>query len=268
MQKHPDLWTKNTYLTANRILKLVKICAATPQFEFDGTFYKQLSGLAMGSPLSPFLAGLFMEEFEKEVLENTDENIIFYARYVDDCFLLAESMDSLNKFLVELNSHDSNGRITFTCEMEAGKKLPFLDILMDRSQGNLHCSVYRKKTDSGRYTHFSSFQPAQHKIGTIDCLARRGHQVCSSYESLIDEKSLLKSTFLKCGYPKQLIEMKLDPIRPSRKPKERPKLSVTLPFYPSLTSKISSFLSRFDVKSFTQKGVTLGHSLYKKQSDD
>jgi len=32
-------------------------------FSFDGQFYKQTDGVEMGSPLSPVIANLFMEDF-------------------------------------------------------------------------------------------------------------------------------------------------------------------------------------------------------------
>ena len=41
-------------------------------FLFEGKFYDQIDGVAMGSPLAPFLANLFMGHYEKEWLSNYD----------------------------------------------------------------------------------------------------------------------------------------------------------------------------------------------------
>ena len=42
----------------------------------------------MGSPLSPDLAELFMEEFELDTIENADLRPNLWLRYVDDTFVV------------------------------------------------------------------------------------------------------------------------------------------------------------------------------------
>ena len=42
---------------------LVGICLTSTFFSFDGEFYEQTCGVAMGSPLSPVVDNLFMEDF-------------------------------------------------------------------------------------------------------------------------------------------------------------------------------------------------------------
>ena len=42
-------------------IRRVRLCVEFGAFEFEGMKYKQINGLAMGSPLSPILACLFME---------------------------------------------------------------------------------------------------------------------------------------------------------------------------------------------------------------
>ena len=53
------------------------------------SFYDQIDSVAMGSPLAPVLANLFMGHGEKLWLQNNqDSEILFYRRYVDDTFCL------------------------------------------------------------------------------------------------------------------------------------------------------------------------------------
>ena len=58
-------------------------------FTFDGNFYVQCDGVAMGSPLEPTLANVFMCYFENIQLENCPARFkpIAYRRFVDDTFL-------------------------------------------------------------------------------------------------------------------------------------------------------------------------------------
>jgi retron-type reverse transcriptase len=48
------------------VLALFKHMLICTYFCFDGHFYEQTDGVAMGSPLSPVIANFFMEDFEKQ----------------------------------------------------------------------------------------------------------------------------------------------------------------------------------------------------------
>ena len=74
-------------------------------FIFDGKFYEQCDGAAMGSPFGPTLANAFMRHFEKIWLENCPSHFkpIVYRRFVDDAFLLFRSKDQVEKFRNYLN---------------------------------------------------------------------------------------------------------------------------------------------------------------------
>ena len=92
---------------------------------FDGVLYYQVDGVAMGSPLGPHLANIFMNYHEKKWLEDCPADIKpkFYRRYVDDIFVLCQSVEQLDKFKEYLNTKHQN--IKFTSEVEKDKKLPF-----------------------------------------------------------------------------------------------------------------------------------------------
>jgi hypothetical protein len=57
----------------------------------------------MGSPLSPVMANLFMEEFEKKALATATLKPGFWFRYVDDTLSSwSHGLDNLQKFLATL----------------------------------------------------------------------------------------------------------------------------------------------------------------------
>ena len=63
---------------------------------FKGKFYNQIDGVAMGSPLAPVLANIFMGFYESKWLNEYNLNKPkFYLRYVDD--VLADFLNFLNK---------------------------------------------------------------------------------------------------------------------------------------------------------------------------
>ena len=51
-----------------QFLQLTEFCLSTTYFLFNGDFYEQTSGTAMGSPLSPVIAVIFMTDFERKLL--------------------------------------------------------------------------------------------------------------------------------------------------------------------------------------------------------
>ena len=46
----------------------LEFCLKNTYFFFQGKYYKQVHGAAMGSPISALIANLFMEEFEVKAI--------------------------------------------------------------------------------------------------------------------------------------------------------------------------------------------------------
>ena len=89
-----------------QLKKLLQLATKDNIFLFNGQLYSQIDGVAMGSPLGPTLANIFMCHYEKIWLDNCPESFkpVFYRRYVDDTFLLFRNECHINKFLEYLNS--------------------------------------------------------------------------------------------------------------------------------------------------------------------
>ena len=49
-------------------LNYLGFCLHNTYFSFQNKFYEQIEGAAMGSPMSPTVANLFMEDFERKAL--------------------------------------------------------------------------------------------------------------------------------------------------------------------------------------------------------
>ena len=98
---------------------------------------------------------------------------------VDDIFVLFESFEKMKKFRDYLNS--KHPKINFTYELEQNGRLPFLDMMIDRNDGKIKTSVYRKPTFTGIYTHFDSFLPSIYKFDLLSTLLYRYFSICSTY---------------------------------------------------------------------------------------
>ena len=59
---------KRTSLSVKNIIRLMEYCLTSTYFIFQGRVYQQQEGAAMGSPLSPIVANLYMEQFENQAI--------------------------------------------------------------------------------------------------------------------------------------------------------------------------------------------------------
>ena len=157
----------------------------------------------MGSPLSPIVADLFMESFEQEALNSANDKPKLWVRFVDNTFVIWQhGLDKLEPFQQHLNSVRKS--IKFTMETETEGKLPFLDVLVKRDCSHLTTSVFRKKTHTDHYLHYSSHHHPRTKTGVISCLRHRAHNLCKN-EATKTELHHLQRTFELNGYPPRLV---------------------------------------------------------------
>ena len=59
-----------TVLSVQNIIDLLGFCLHNTYFSFQNKFYEQVEGAAMGSPVSPIVANLYVEHFEREALRS------------------------------------------------------------------------------------------------------------------------------------------------------------------------------------------------------
>ena len=64
--------------------ELLLLCTKNVHFTFNNEIYQQCDGVAMGSPLGPVIAGIFMVELEKLLIPALMEHMSPWKRYVDD----------------------------------------------------------------------------------------------------------------------------------------------------------------------------------------
>ena len=89
---------------------------------------------------------------EKLAHENKLPN--FYRRYVDDTFALVPDLTAATDFLSVLN--DAHPAIQFTMETAVNNSLPFVGMVITKTDNHLNTSVYRKKTNKGLLLHYQS----------------------------------------------------------------------------------------------------------------
>ena len=194
-----------TKLKKDQFRELLELCTKNMHFSFNNAIYRQVDGVAMGSPLGPVLANIFMVHLENCMVPSLSEVMSLWYRYVDDTFTFIQH-DKIDHVIGIINNFHPD--IKFTYEKEQEGSIAFLDVkLIRKENGSFITEVYRKKTDTNIYLHWNSFSPDTWKIGTLKGLFRRAFLVCSEEEGLKKEIEHLKFVFSKINrYPDNVIK--------------------------------------------------------------
>ena len=185
--------------------KILNLSVKNNFFLCNQNLYKQIDGVAMGNPLAPILANIFLNHQEKKWLNHCPQSYKpqLYLRYVDDTFLIFKQNKHIEHFLTYLNNQHKN--IKFTKQNEDNGTLNFLDVNVKNNHNEFQTSCYRKPTFSGLYTQFSSFMPSLYKINLIKTLIHRIYVISSSYKIFHMEITKFKEILQKNGFPSNLI---------------------------------------------------------------
>ena len=142
--------------------------------------YRQVDGVAMGSPLGPVLANIFVGYCEDRVPVAAWPAL--YCRFVDDSFAYFDEKEESDRFLHILNG--LHPALKFTCEHEEDSRLPFMDVQVEKmDDGGAVTSVYRKPTFTGLYITWDSFCAMKHKVNVVNA-ASVGNVLYISEETL------------------------------------------------------------------------------------
>ena len=72
----------NTKFSRDEMHALLDLCTKKMHFSFNGKIYKQTNGVAMGSPLGPVIANIFMVHLEEMLIPGLSDRLSSWYRYV------------------------------------------------------------------------------------------------------------------------------------------------------------------------------------------
>ena len=140
-------------------MKLLKLVCVDVVFSTHQGYFKQVDGVAMGSPLGPLLANVFMSKFDKDLGLFSP----FYYRYVDD--ILRTMLVGGGEYLLNF-ANTMHPFLKFTLESEDIQGgLSFLDMRVEHVGNKIEASWYTKKTDTGVGSGTFRHQPFGRQYG-------------------------------------------------------------------------------------------------------
>ena len=198
LEQDADLSTR-TSMTADYILELLSFCLNNTYFVFQEVFYEQTKGADMGSPISPIVANIFMEAFEKKAIETALHPPRIWKRYVHDTFVLQDQAHK-EEFLQHINTVDHSIQFTLEKAKEDGS-IPFLDtIIRLEADGTFTIGVYRKPIHTDLYLPWDSNHNISAKYSVINTLTHRALTICSTPELAEEELQHLEHVLGQCKY--------------------------------------------------------------------
>ena len=177
-------------------------------FMFSDNIYKQCIGVPMGSCFSPNYACLYLGFWEKRFVLNPVNPffncVTWYGRYIDDLLLVFDGSETqLLEFHEYLNSLNPNIKLTIEYSQMT---INFLDLTISKDTlGNLHTTIFRKKTSRNTLLRADSFHPP-HLINNIPFgQFQRLRRICDDdvvFETQADD---MASRFRDRGYKAEVI---------------------------------------------------------------
>ncbi|XP_064110230.1 uncharacterized protein LOC135218015 [Macrobrachium nipponense] len=188
----PQLNIPEVYLQA-----LLEICTKKAPFStYKGQMFRQKDGVAMGFPLGVLFANFYMGTMEERVFSNIRKPRK-NARYIDDIFVQVENeeeVEAVRRMFQQCSS------LNYTVKFSNEGQLPFLDVLVSKTDDGLKTLVYTKKTNIGLCLNGDSECHAQFKNTIVRAYIRRALTHCSSWQDTHKELDRVTQVLVNNGY--------------------------------------------------------------------
>ena len=158
LEYHPD----ENRPTTPTLLILTESVPNLSLFEFDGKYYIQQKGVAMGTKMGPCYACLFVSYVEeKMLLTYPATKPIMLRRYIDDYIgistLTKKELEDFNQYV-----NDFHPSLSYTYDI-SDTSVNFLDISISMIQHGLTIDIFYKDTDTHSYLRYESAHPPSSK---------------------------------------------------------------------------------------------------------
>jgi len=154
MVEQYDNPTYSPIVIVKSLLEYILYCNC---FTFTGFFFLQVRGVAMGTPMAPNFANLYMANFEEKFIFTFPFQPKFYKRYIDDIILIFDHpLDNFMQFKEHLNTVHPTMKFTFE---HTYTTINYLDITIKARNNRCHIQPYFKKTNTFSYVMGNSYHP-------------------------------------------------------------------------------------------------------------
>ena len=190
------------------LIQLLDINLTKNDFVFNGQYYLQIKGTAMGKKFAPSYANIFMANWEEEVFPKCPIKPFYYLRYLDDIWgIWTGSREEFQDFFDILNTHDPSIKLKKEIDQHS---INFLDTTIYKSQNfnidyKLDIKVYFKTTDTHALLYKTSFHPKHTFKGIVKSQILRFKRICTQREDFIEAVQILFKALRVRGYTRSFL---------------------------------------------------------------
>jgi hypothetical protein len=237
----------------DEILELTSTCLNQNYFLFKNNYFQQLDGVAMGSPLSPLLAEMFLDGFESNLFNSGHDltrHVHYWFRYVDDVLCCwTGTTRQLEHFFTFINSINNN--IKFTMEL-GNKSINYLDLNIQLIEGKHVFDIYRKPTSTDVIIPADSCHPVQQKTAAFHSLINRLIKIPLNEHNYNKEWKTIQHIAKVNGYQPAIIKSICNAAQKkqalsmvsSLSPIKTPKLWCKIPYLGKISHSVASYFPR------------------------
>ena len=196
-----DVFAKKVEL----IVKLLKLVLESNIALYDGVYYLQVIGTAMGTPVAPNFAILFMYSVEQQLVDCffRSGKLLFYTRYIDDILAAFRDSSSAREFWTAFNKLHEAIHVSGST---AARSVDFLDLTIYHgsrfhSANQLDVRTFEKIQNSHLFLTFSSAHTPKSKEAFVVEAVARLIRTNSSFTNFVSLKKLLFLRLTQRGYP-------------------------------------------------------------------
>jgi hypothetical protein len=248
---------------AKKALKLKTLLSLVLQnnvFTFNGGFYKQINGTAMGTIMAPTYANCYLRAKEEaglaDWLKPTHPNVKLYKRYIDDIGCLFDNHDNkLGDFINAMKRAYSPLELTFKIGRgeTPGRAIIYLDLELSLNDHNqrIDYEMHRKPSNNKSYIPSDSNHPVHMLHNTVYNDMLRAHRLCSTPATLKKHLAVISANARKQGYTKGQVQLlqnratKKAAQPPTENANEPPPTILTLTYNGARTQKLASNLREY-----------------------
>ena len=147
---------KNKSIPSIVIKNLVVMILKSNAFGFGNEYCRQITGTAMGIPMAPNYANLFMDNFEQNLLHDYSQKIglspLVWFHFIDDIFLIwTGNKDSLDHFISFTQSYSKSKNMKSKIKFEihlSTNKVHLVDVTISLKHAKLRTILFTKPTDT------------------------------------------------------------------------------------------------------------------------
>ena len=184
-------------------VKILQFLFKNNYFTYANNVYQQTDGIAMGTNVAPIIANLYLA-IKFDSVAKTLNNIIYFHRFIDDCFFLyngdPSKFESSELQILKNAAHPI--KITYNI---SASHTDFLDTTIYNNNNSIGFRIFQKPLNQYHYIPQFSNHPAHNLTGFIKGELIRYRRLSTADMDYSYIKSKFYERLLKRGYTKNIL---------------------------------------------------------------